>query len=90
MTLPRDLILSVAALLERLGIPYHVGDSIASSAHGTYRASADADFVIDPTPGQLHALRVELRPEFYVSDAAAAELHVTDLLARARAAAAGL
>ena len=73
MTLPADLIVGVARMLERLGIPYHVGGSVASSAHGMYRASADVDFVIDPTPEQLEALARALEPEFYVSRPAIAE-----------------
>ena len=73
MTLPTEFLLYVAELLERLGIPYHVGGSVASSAHGMYRASADVDFVIDPTADQLEALARDLESEFYVSRAAMAE-----------------
>lgn len=73
MTLPTEFLLYVAELLERLGIPYHVGGSVASSAHGMYRASADIDFVIDPTSDQLEALARALEPEFYVSRSAMAE-----------------
>lgn len=73
MTLPTDLVVAVARLLEELGIPYHVGGSVASSAHGMYRASADVDFVIDPTPEQLDALTHELEAEHYVSRSAVAE-----------------
>jgi hypothetical protein len=73
VTLPTEFLVYVAELLERLGIPYHVGGSIASSAHGMYRASADIDFVIDPTGDQLEALARALEPEFYVSRSAMAE-----------------
>ena len=73
MTLPTEFLLYVAELLERLGIPYHVGGSIASSAHGMYRASADIDVVIDPTSDQLDALAHALEPGFYVSRSAMAE-----------------
>ncbi len=73
MTLPTEFLMHVAGMLERLGIRYHVGGSVASSAHGMYRASADIDFVIDPTPEQLNALTAELDPEFYVSRTAVAE-----------------
>jgi hypothetical protein len=73
VTLPTEFLLYVAELLERLGIPYHVGGSIASSAHGMYRASADIDFVIDPTSIQLEALARALEPGFYVSRSAMAE-----------------
>lgn len=73
MILPTELIVGVADVLERLGIPYHVGGSVASSAHGMYRASADVDIVIDPMPDQLEALARALEPEFYVSRSAVTE-----------------
>lgn len=73
MTAPTEFLLYVAELLERLGIPYHVGGSIASSAHGMYRASADVDIVIDPTREQLEALARALERGFYVSRTAMAE-----------------
>ena len=66
MTLPTEFIVHVAGILERLAIPYHVGGSVASSAHGMYRASADVDVVIDPTPAQLEALVRALEPGFYI------------------------
>ena len=70
MTLPTEFLLYIAELLERLDIPYHVGGSVASSAHGMYRASADIDLVIDPTREQLDALARALESEFYVSRSA--------------------
>jgi len=73
MTLPTEFLVYVAELLERLGIPYHVGGSVASSAHGMYRASAGIDLVIDPTDEQLEALARELEAEFYVNRSAMAE-----------------
>ncbi len=73
MTLPTEFILHIAGILERIGIPYHVGGSVASSAHGMYRASADVDVVIDPGPGQLDELAVALEPEFYISRSAIVE-----------------
>ncbi len=73
MTLPGEFAAHIAALLESLGIPYQVGGSFASSAHGMYRASADIDIVIDPRADQLEALLAALDPDFYVSRAAARE-----------------
>jgi len=73
VTLPTELLVYVAERLERLGIPYHVGGSVASSAHGMYRATADIDFVIDPSADQLEALAHQLESEFYVSRPAMAE-----------------
>lgn len=73
MTLPTGLLVLVAGLLEQLDIPYHVGGSVASSAHGMYRASADIDFVIDPTREQLETLAEAMESKFYVSRAAIEE-----------------
>lgn len=70
---PVEFVRRIAAVLEKLGIPYHVGGSFASSAHGMYRASADVDFVIDPTAEQLESLRRILTPDFYVSESAVRE-----------------
>ena len=39
--------LVVAEILERLGVPYLVGGSLASSVHGIPRATQDADVVAD-------------------------------------------
>ena len=36
-------VLPVVHTLERLGVPYYVGGSLASSAHGVVRATVDAD-----------------------------------------------
>ncbi|TMQ70198.1 MAG: hypothetical protein E6K81_13225 [Candidatus Eisenbacteria bacterium] len=73
MTLPTEFLVYIAEVLERLGIPYHVGGSVASSAHGMYRASADIDVVIDPSAEQLEALGRALETDFYVSRPAMAE-----------------
>lgn len=75
MTLPTEVIIHIAGILERLGITYHVGGSFASSAHGMYRASADVDIVIDAGLEQLEDLARALEPLFYVSRPAIAEAH---------------
>ncbi len=57
--------LQVIGALERLGVSYEVGGSIASSLHGVFRATADVDIVAD-LPAQSVAAFVEaLGPEFY-------------------------
>jgi hypothetical protein len=73
VSLPTELLDRIVKELERLAIPYHVGGSFASSAHGMYRASADIDFVIDPTSEQLQQLTESLAADFYVSQDAATE-----------------
>ena len=41
---------SVAAVLERLGIPWFVGGSVASLVHGEIRTTQDVDVVVDLRP----------------------------------------
>ena len=59
--------------LEEVGIPYMIVGSFASGFHGEFRATQDADIVIDPTPEQLQAFVARVRDDFYVSPEAAAE-----------------
>lgn len=59
--------------LEEVGIPCMIVGSFASGFHGEFRATQDADIVIDPTPEQLQAFLARVRDDFYVSAEAAAE-----------------
>lgn len=62
---PLRVTLAVAKALERMGIPYFVGGSLASSAHGVARATLDADIVAKLEPGQAGRFAKELGPEFH-------------------------
>lgn len=55
----------VAEALERLGVDFHLGGSLASSIHGFPRATLDADLVADLAPGQGEALARQLGSAFY-------------------------
>ena len=68
----RTLELAVGGL-ERLGIRYVIGGSLASSAHGEPRPSADADIVVDLGEDRIPELIAAFRDEFYVSESAARE-----------------
>lgn len=70
---PIALALEVAAILERLGIPYLVGGSLASSIHGELRSTNDVDFVADLQPRHVTPLLDALRTDFYVSEQAIRE-----------------
>jgi hypothetical protein len=59
-------------LLERVGVPYMLTGSIASSHHGLPRATNDADIVIDPTLKSLDRLLALLAAEGYYADASVA------------------
>lgn len=63
---PLRITLAVARVFERLGIPYFVGGSLASSAHGIARATLDADIVARLEPEQAQRFVSELGQGFYV------------------------
>lgn len=66
-----DLLQRIVLLLESKEVPYMVTGSVASSFHGTPRATFDLDIIIDPSETQLDNLLSELGNEHYVSIAAA-------------------
>lgn len=55
----------VSAALERLGIPYLIGGSVASSSRGIFRATMDIDFVARIGPRQAEALSAALGRDWY-------------------------
>ena len=67
------MLIEVAALLERLGIPYLVGGSMASSILGEPRATVDVDLAIHIRSEQVDPLVAALEPDFYVDAFAARE-----------------
>jgi hypothetical protein len=56
----------VADALAWLGVPYYIGGSIASSAHGIARASLDVDVVAALQPEHVEPLVSRLAPTYYV------------------------
>jgi hypothetical protein len=56
----------VVEALERLGIPYHVGGSVASSIHGLPRSTVDIDLVANIELGQVAELVSRLEDAYYV------------------------
>lgn len=63
--------------LDRLGIPYRVGGSVASSAYGAARSTIDADLVADLHAPDTHALVEAIRDSYYIDEGA-----VLDAIAR--------
>jgi hypothetical protein len=66
MTTAIDVTLLVAEQLEALGVRYLVAGSLASSAHGIFRSTNDADILADLDEAQALALAAALRDQFYV------------------------
>lgn len=73
-----DFFERLIAAVERVGVPYMVTGSYASSTHGTPRATNDIDVVIAPTPDELRALMREFTSDQYYAD----ELDALDALER--------
>ena len=63
------VLLRVTQTLERLGVPYAVGGSLASSLHGVMRSTLDVDIVADIKPEHVPALVSAFSTEFYADEA---------------------
>lgn len=61
----------VVAELNRLGVRYYVGGSIASSSHGAARSTLDIDMVVEVDETSAGYLVTALEAEYYVSKQAA-------------------
>jgi len=73
MTSLREAAITLFQILDRLGIVYAIGGSLASSLHGVARATQDIDVVIDLHAGQIKEFCDALAPYFYVDEGAAVE-----------------
>jgi len=66
--LQAELLRKMATTLEKLGVPYAVVGSTASTAYGEARLTNDIDIVLDLQPGDVEAFCHEFPdPEFYLS-----------------------
>lgn len=61
-----EVTFKVIKVFEKLGIDYHVGGSLASSAFGIARSTLDVDIVANIKPEQASDIYENLREEFYV------------------------
>lgn len=65
---PIRVTLLVADALEKLGIKYVIGGSLASALHGVARATMDTDIVADLQNEHVEALVDALKSTFYIDD----------------------
>jgi hypothetical protein len=63
---PIEVTLAVSAVLERLGIEYLVGGSLATSLHGVPRSTLDVDIVADLRMSHLQGFVAALQADFFV------------------------
>ncbi len=83
---PVQVALRVVRELERLGVDYLIGGSVASMLHGEPRATLDVDIVTHITPQQARSLGEALREEFFVEpswlEASAARMQMFNVIHR--------
>jgi len=63
---PVQITYQIAQELDRLGIPYFVGGSLASSLHGVPRATQDVDIIVDIKIRHIPGLVKAFEAEFYI------------------------
>lgn len=63
-----EAITPVVEELENLGVPYHIGGSVASSIYGLPRLTIDVDIVVDLRPGQVRSFVLRLQSDYYVDE----------------------
>jgi len=61
-----EVTFKVIKVFEKLGIAYHIGGSLASSAFGIARSTLDVDIIAEIKPEQAFDIYENLREEFYV------------------------
>jgi hypothetical protein len=60
--------IQVTTVLEKLGIPYLVGGSLASTIHGLVRTTQDSDLVAELRPEHIEPFARALESEFYIDE----------------------
>lgn len=65
---PVALALILARVLERLGVRYCIGGSVASSVYGEVRTTLDVDIVADLDTTHIDALVAAVQSDFHVVD----------------------
>jgi hypothetical protein len=61
-------IMPVIEALEELGVPYHIGESVAISIYGILRATIDADLIADLRLEHVRPVVIRLQTEYYIDE----------------------
>lgn len=70
---PVEVTLKVTGVFERLGVPYLIGGSLASTLYGMVRTTQDSDIVAEMRLEHLERFVAALQDEFYIDDEMIAE-----------------
>ena len=63
---PIEVTLKVTGILEKLGIPYVIGGSLASTLYGMVRSTQDSDIIADMHPEHILPFVNALQNEFFI------------------------
>ena len=70
---PIEVTLKVTDVFEKLGIPYLIAGSLASTLYGMVRTTQDSDIVVEMRLEHLKAFVSDLQDEFYIDEEMIAE-----------------
>ena len=70
---PVEVTLKVTGVLEKLGVPYLIGGSLASTLYGMVRTTQDSDIIAEMRSEHVQPFVSPLQAEFYVDEEMIAE-----------------
>ena len=70
---PIEVTLKVTKILERLGVSYLIGGSLASTLYGMVRSTQDSDIIADMSHKHIHSFVEALQDEFFIDEEMIAE-----------------
>lgn len=63
---PIEVTLIVTGIFERLGVPYLIGGSLASTLYGMVRTTQDSDIIAKMLPEHIHPFASALEADFFI------------------------
>ena len=65
---PIEVTLKVTGILEKLGVPYIIGGSLASTLYGMVRTTQDSDIITEMRPEHIQPFVSSLQNEFFIDE----------------------
>ncbi len=65
---PLEVTLKVTGVLEKLGIPYFIGGSLASTLYGMLRTTQDSDVIAEMRSEHIQPFLTALQNEFFIDE----------------------
>lgn len=65
---PIEVTLKVTGVFEKLGVPYLIGGSLASTLYGMVRTTQDSDIIAEMRPEHIQSFISSLQNEFFIDE----------------------